>query len=85
MIGSRLQLAFVAVSESDMLLIMNHYLGQQGGHLSFVLPPEVLSGFNAADFTLTSYGWRYADSPAVDEVGCDRYTIKVKLESVSPG
>jgi hypothetical protein len=82
MSSSTLRLAYVGLSEQDMLSILLHYQDAQGVFLSFALPPDTLSGLTAGDFTLSGFSWRYASPPAVQDLPCNRYTVEVELESV---
>jgi hypothetical protein len=83
MSSSTLRLAYVGLTEQDMLSILLHYQDSQGVFLSFALPPDTLSGLTAGDFTLSGFSWRYASPPAVQDLPCNRYTIEVELESVN--
>lgn len=87
MTTSRLELVYPVMSAADMQQILNHYIAQLGRYASFQVPAEVLAGFTASDFRLSGYGWRYADSPQVEEFASDLgviyYTVRVMLESVA--
>jgi hypothetical protein len=82
MIGSSLRLSYIGLLEQDMLDILLHYQDNQGVYFSFALPPDTLSGLTAADYTLSGFSWRYATSPTILDLPCDRYTVEVELESV---
>ena len=82
MSSSTLRLAYVGLTEQDMLSILLHYQDSQGVFLNFALPPDTLSGLTAGDFTLSGFSWRYASPPAVQDLPCNRYTVEVELESV---
>lgn len=82
MLESGLQLSFGARSRADREAIEAHYLAQQGGWLPFDLPPETLSGFDAAQFTLPGYRWRYAKPPAIEAFCGELYDITIDLVSV---
>lgn len=84
MLGSRLQLSFVAISQTDMLAIKAHYDVQQGTYLSFPLPAILTDGLTAADFTLTGYAWRYVEPPQVEDFCPQLHTVSVVLESLPP-
>lgn len=84
MLGSRLQLSFVAITQATMLSIKSHYDGQQGTFLSFTIPSAITNGLTASDFTLTNYTWRYAEPPKVDDYCPQLHTVTVVLESVPP-
>lgn len=83
LLEQRLQLTFVALTESDMLSIYSHYNEQQGRFLPFVIPTSLLSGMAApASFTPTGYNWIYADTPKIEDIGFQRYTANVELIAV---
>lgn len=85
MVNSLLRLTFLYLSESNMLSILSHYNGQQGGFIAFSIPAQLLSGVStAADYTLTGYQWRYAEPPIIDDVPCAGFSVQVTLESVPP-
>jgi len=68
-----------------MLSIRAHYNGQQGRFLSFDIPTSLLSGMaSPASFTPTGYSWIYADTPQIEDIGLQRYTVSVELVTVPP-
>lgn len=84
-VNQRLRLAFVALSEAEMLSIRSHYIGQQGPFLSFSLPTEILAGTDSPSaFVGTGYTWAYADPPTVSDLGRHIYAVSVELVSVAP-
>ncbi len=84
MLSSQLRVSFIALTEAQMLSILSHYNGQQGNYLSFDIPSTLLSGVTAADYTLSGYAWRYIEPPQVEDLGLQRHTVTLTLESV-PG
>lgn len=86
MLGSQLRLTFAAISESQMLSILQHYNGQTGGFSSFALPTSVWSGVGSiGDYQLAGYGWIYTQPPTVSDAMCaDAYDVEVTLETVPP-
>lgn len=84
MLSSQLRLTFTALTEADMLSILSHYNGEYGTFQSFTLPSAVWAGAVQADYELTNYRWRYIESPAVEDVYCDRYTVELVIETVPP-
>lgn len=82
----RLRLTFIALTESQMLSIRSHYIGQQGRFLSFGIPTSLLSGMTTpAYFTPTGYSWIYASSPQIEDIPCtQRYTVSIELVTVPP-
>jgi len=81
-----LQMTFVGLTETQMLNIRSHYIGQQGRFLSFDIPNDLLSGMAApASFTPTGYSWIYASTPKVEDIpGTQNYTVSVELSTVPP-
>lgn len=83
MLSSSLRLIFVAIDEADMLSILSHYNGRQGGYLAFAIPSQLLSGVSAAaDYTLTGYQWRYVEPPIIDDIPCAGHSVEIVLETV---
>jgi hypothetical protein len=81
----RLRLSFAALTETEMLSIRTHYIGQQGRFLSFTIPDNLLSGMSApASFTPTGYSWTYVAPPQISDVACGRYDVSVELATVPP-
>jgi hypothetical protein len=80
-----LRLSFAALTETEMLSIRTHYIGQQGRFLSFTIPDDLLSGMGTpAGFTPTGYSWTYAAVPQISDVACGRYDVSVELATVPP-
>jgi hypothetical protein len=80
-----LRLSFAALTETQMLSIRAHYIGQQGRFLSFAIPNDLLSGTTTpASFTPTGYSWTYAAPPQISDVACGRYDVSVELATVPP-
>ena len=78
--GSSLQMQFVALTESEMLSILEHYNEANGSYAAFLLPDEVLSGVSAAgDYTLSGYSWSYLEPPVVDDYPCGGHDVTVVL------
>lgn len=82
MLASTLRLTFLQISEAQWLSIYSHYQVQQGEFIPFPIPPEITSGFTAADFTLANYQWRYVSPPEVEDHCGPYHDVTVELESV---
>lgn len=83
LLDQRLRLTFTALTEADMLSVRSHYNTQQGQFIPFSIPTSLLSGMAAAeDFTPIGYSWTYANSPEVENIGLQRYTVSVELVTV---
>jgi hypothetical protein len=85
-IEQQLRLTFLGLTESEMLSIRSHYIGQQGRFLSFFIPPNLLSGMTTpAYFTPTGYSWIYGSAPQVEDIpGTQRYNVSVELVTIPP-
>ena len=85
MLDSELRLTFVSISEAQMLSILAHYNGQQGGFQSFLLPADAWSGVaTVADYQLAGYGWIYKEAPQVEDLPCGDHNVTVVLATVPP-
>jgi hypothetical protein len=85
MLSSTLRLAFVGITEAQMLSILSHYQGELGTYTSFSLPSAIFGGTaDATDYTLTGYSWRYAEAPSVEDLPCGGHNVELTLESVPP-
>jgi len=85
-VEQQLRLTFVALTESEILSIRSHYIGQQGRFLSFFIPSSLLSGMTTPSyFTPTGYSWIYGSAPQVEDIpGTQRYTVIVELVTIPP-
>lgn len=89
MLASTLRLSFVAITEAQMLEILDHYHGHRGNFDPFTLPVEVWSAADQAEYELTDYQWNYASKPQIDDRPCRPdgghiFTVSVELESAVP-
>jgi hypothetical protein len=81
--GYTLDLEFANVPEATVNTIIDHYNGQQGGTLGFLLPSQPLFGYSSAlqarviDFP--NIEWLYAEPPGISSVIKDISTVTVKL------
>ena len=82
----QLRLTFIGLTESEMLSIRSHYVGQQGRFLSFFIPSSLLSGMTTPSyFTPAGYSWIYGSAPQVEDIpGTQRYTVSVELVTIPP-
>lgn len=82
-VEQRLRLTFVALTEAEMLSIRGHYSEQEGPFISFGIPDLLLKGMNTpSSFTPAGYSWIYANSPQVEDIGIQRYTVSVELMAI---
>jgi len=85
MLSATLRVTFICLTEADMLSILSHYNGQQGGFIAFAIPSQLLNGVSAAaDYTLTGHQWRYVQPPIIDDIPCAGHSVELTLESVPP-
>jgi len=85
-LDQQLRLSFLGLTESEMLSVRSHYVGQRGRFLSFAIPDSLLSGMTTpANFTPTGYSWIYANAPQVEDIPCaQRYNVSIELVTVPP-
>jgi len=85
-LDQQLRLSFLGLTESEMLSVRSHYVGQRGRFLSFTIPDSLLSGVTTpAYFTPAGYSWIYAKSPQVVDIPCARrYDVSIELATVPP-
>jgi len=81
---AQLRLAFVALTEAEMLQILSHYVGQRGTLDPFDLSAEVISNGNLTDYVLSNYLWRYIDDGEIEDYSCGGHGVIVNLETVAP-
>lgn len=81
---AQLQLAFIAINETDMLAIWAHYSGKQGFFNTFTLPAEITSGSGISDYVPSTYLWRYAQGGSVEDLPCGGHNVALTLETLPP-
>ena len=81
--GYTLNLEFENVPEATVNSICNHYNGQGGGTVGFVVPAAVFSGYSATlqaiARTPAGIEWLYAGPPSIKTVKVDISTVTVSL------
>lgn len=79
-----LGLTFMGISQAQLLSILSHYNGQIGGFEAFDLPSSIWNGLSAvADFSLTSYRWRYVEPPEVEDIPSGGHNVTLSLVTVA--
>lgn len=78
----KLTLSYIALIESDINAIYNHYADQQGTLIPFDLPAAVWAGYGAIPISTVDYEWRYASPLTIEPSGLNRFSVTVELESV---
>ena len=81
--GYTLDLEFANVPEATVNTICDHYNGQGGGTVGFVLPTDIFAGYSntlqGKVRTPTGIEWLYAGPPSVKSALRDLSTVTVKL------
>tara|TARA_R100000406_G_scaffold37168_1_gene24619 strand:- start:353 stop:730 length:378 start_codon:yes stop_codon:yes gene_type:complete len=78
-----LSLEFVALTETQINSITNHFAGQEGSLIPFDLPSEVWSGYSTVPVSSSDYQWRYASTFNVESGGVTgRFNVKIDLVTV---
>jgi len=81
-IAQTLEMTFSYLTQSDMLLIKDHYIDRQGTYDIFFLSAEVWSDFSTPPVPLLcDFAWRYAAAPTITDVSYDRFTVGIKLQT----
>lgn len=77
-----LKLIYELISEAEIQLIRDHYLGQQSVH-PFTLPAIVFAGYTI-EYSIfeASLEWLYSQEPEEELVNPDLYNVVVELRSV---
>ena len=82
-IAQTLSLSYEYLSEANMDLIKDHYIGQNGTFDIFFLSPEVWGDFASPPVPLLSdFAWKYSSEVTITDVSFDRFSVNVELESV---
>ena len=82
-IAQTLSLSYEYLTEANMDLIKDHYIGQNGTFDIFFLSPEVWGDFASPPVPLLSdFAWKYSSEVTITDVSFDRFSVNVELESV---
>jgi hypothetical protein len=82
-IAQTLSMTYEHLTEANMNLIKDHYIGQNGTFDIFFLSAEVWGDFTTPPIPLLSdFAWRYTSGITITDVSFDRFTVNVELESV---
>lgn len=81
--GYQLELEFQNIKQTDLDLILSHYLAQQGTFEGFTLPNSLVAGYTSVvgDKIIkpASIQWFYAEAPDVRSVLKNISTVRVQL------
>tara|TARA_R100000030_G_scaffold90071_1_gene74562 strand:- start:882 stop:1259 length:378 start_codon:yes stop_codon:yes gene_type:complete len=82
-IGQTLSLEFVALTETQITSITDHFAEQEGSLIAFDLPSEVWSGYSVVPVDSSDYQWRYASTFSIESAGViGRFNVKIDLVTV---
>jgi hypothetical protein len=85
-IGHVLDLFYADLPDAELQLIREHYVEQEGGVLSFLLPAVIWEGHDdPEDVVPATYRWKYSGPPPeeADKPG-GFYDVTITLECVGP-
>jgi hypothetical protein len=73
-------MTFSHLTQSDALLIRDHYFNRNGSYDIFFLSAEIWSDFATPPVPLLSdFAWRYTSEPTITDVSVDRFNVDVAL------
>lgn len=78
----RLSLNYRFITEAEMQLLLDHYEGQQGSLIPFVLSANVWAGYTVVPVAAVDYEWRYVNTFQVETTAPARYNTTIELETV---
>ena len=82
-IAQTLSMSYEYLTEANMILIKDHYIGQNGTFDIFFLSAEVWGDFVTPPIPLLSdFAWRYSSEITITDTSFNRFTVSVELESV---
>ena len=82
-IAQTLSLSYEHLTEANMDLIKDHYIGQNGTFDIFFLSAEVWGDFVSPPVPLLSdFAWKYSSEVTITDVSFNRFSVNVELESV---
>lgn len=84
-LGHVLELFYAELPDAELQEIRDHYVGQQGGYLSFLLPAVIWQGHDdPEDVVPATYRWKYAAPPPEPDRPGGFYDVPIILECVGP-
>lgn len=82
-LGQSLSLEFIALTETQITSITDHFAGQEGSLIPFDLPSEIWSGYSTVPVDSSDYQWRYASTFSIESGGTiGRFNVKIDLVTV---
>ena len=78
--GQTLTLGYTNLTETQLNLIKDHYIAQEGTFEIFFLSSEVWNGYSTPPIALVdTYAWRYAGPPTISDGIVGRWAVDVEL------
>ena len=78
--GQTLTLGYTNLTETQLNLIKDHYIAQEGTFDIFFLSSEVWNGYSPPPIALLdTYAWRYAGPPTISDGIVGRWAVDVEL------
>ena len=84
-LGHALELFYADLADAELQQIREHYVEQEGGYLSFLLPDVIWQGLDdPEDLVPATYRWKYSAPPEETDKAGGFYDVTVPLECVGP-
>ena len=77
-ISQTLSLSFLNITESDMILIKDHYIARKGTFEVFYIPSNIWGDYTASPVGI-EFIWRYSAPPEIEDTSFDRFNVTVEL------
>lgn len=78
--GQTLTLGYTNLTETQLNLIKDHYIAQEGTFDIFFLSSEVWNGYSTPPIaSVDTYAWRYAGPPTISDGIVGRWAVDVEL------
>ena len=82
-VNQTLEVSFDYLTQAQMNLIQTHYINTKGTYDIFFLSAEIWGDYiNPPVPLLSDYAWRYSTQPSITDVGFDRFSVAVGLQSI---
>lgn len=77
-----LSLGFSNLTQSDMVLLKDHYIARKGTFEVFYLPSTVWGDYSSSPVGV-EFAWRYIAPPEITDTSFDRFNVSIELQTVS--
>jgi hypothetical protein len=82
-VNQTLEVSFDYLTQTQMNLIQTHYINAKGTYDIFFLSAEIWGDYvNPPVPLLSDYAWRYSTQPSITDVGFDRFSVAVGLQTI---